>query len=95
MTEESLDSLLEQILNQYQQDFAERTSPEESTEEDDLMLAFGLTQTIKTTNKQYWGRQLGKCWERLVETLCQQTCEQYQKAHGTHYDLAVGLNRRS
>ncbi|MEQ8958998.1 MAG: hypothetical protein RLP02_13925 [Coleofasciculus sp. C2-GNP5-27] len=92
MTQENLDSLLEQILNQYQQAFAERITPEESTEEDDMMLAFGLTQDIKATNKQYWGRQLGKCWERLVETLCQQTCEQYQKAHGTYYDLAVGLN---
>lgn len=92
MTQEQLDNLLEQILNQYQQAFAEKIHPEESTEQDDLMFAFGLSQAIKATNKQYWGRELGKCWERLVETLCQQTCEQYQKAHGTHYDLAVGLN---
>jgi len=92
MTQEDINGLLENILNQYQQAFTERTSPEESTEEDDLMLAFGLTQAIKATNKQYWERQLGKCWERLVETLCQQTCDQYQKAHDTHYDLAVGLN---
>jgi hypothetical protein len=44
MTQEHLDGLLEQILNKYQQAFAERIPPEESTEEDDLMLAFGLTQ---------------------------------------------------
>ncbi|MFP4102405.1 hypothetical protein [Coleofasciculus sp.] len=38
MTQEHLDGLLEQILNKYQQAFAERISPEESTEEDALML---------------------------------------------------------
>ncbi|MEQ8996580.1 MAG: hypothetical protein RID53_08770 [Coleofasciculus sp. B1-GNL1-01] len=67
MTQEQLDNLLEQILNQYQQAFAERISPEESTEEDDLMLAFGLTQDIKTTNKQYWGRQLGSYLKSLTQ----------------------------
>lgn len=47
MTQEQLDNLLEQILNQYQQAFAEKIPPKESTEEDALMLAFGLTQAIK------------------------------------------------
>lgn len=46
MSQEHLDGLLEQILNQYQQSFAEKIHPEESTEEDALMLAFGLTQAI-------------------------------------------------
>ena len=67
MTQEQLDNLLEQILNQYQQAFAERISPEESTEEDDLMLAFGLTQAMKATNKQYWGRQLGSYLKSLTQ----------------------------
>jgi hypothetical protein len=46
MTQEHLDGLLDQILNQYQQAFTGRIHPEESTEEDALMLAFGLTQAI-------------------------------------------------
>ena len=45
MTQEHLDGLLDQILNQYQQAFT-GIHPEESTEEDALMLAFGLTQAI-------------------------------------------------
>ncbi|MEQ9550889.1 MAG: hypothetical protein RIM23_14890 [Coleofasciculus sp. G3-WIS-01] len=42
MNQEDLDSLLEQILNQYQQAFAEKIYPEESTEQDDLMFALEL-----------------------------------------------------
>ena len=52
----------------------------ESSEEDDLMLVFGLTQTIKAGNKQYWGRELGMCWQHLVTELCRQTCNDFGNA---------------
>lgn len=90
MSQDNLNRSLETILRRYQQAFTTKTFGEESPEEDDLMLIFGLTQTIKAANKQYWGRELGACWERLVIHLCQNTCADYQKARDRRYDLTVG-----
>ena len=42
------------------------------------MDAFGITQDLKRENKQYWGRELGKCWEMLLRTLFENTCENFQ-----------------
>jgi len=70
MEENLLDSSLERILEQYGQAFASKIFLDESVEEDDLMLIFGLTQRIKAENKQYWGRELGMCWQRIVVELC-------------------------
>ncbi len=44
---------LEAILQEYQQSFSAKLFGEESAEEDDLMLVFGLTQEMKAENKQY------------------------------------------
>jgi hypothetical protein len=66
---------LENILGEYEQAFGAKVFDGESSEEDDLMLVFGLTQTIKAKNKQYWGRQLGMCWQRIVTELCRQICD--------------------
>jgi hypothetical protein len=68
---------LENILEQYQQSFSTKVFGEESVELDDLMLIFGLTQEIKAQNKQYWGRELGMCWQRLIVQLCQHTREDF------------------
>jgi hypothetical protein len=68
---------LEAILQEYQQSFSAKLFGEESSEEDDLMLVFGLTQEMKAENKQYWGRELGMCWQRLVKELCRQKCENF------------------
>jgi hypothetical protein len=54
MTSE-INHCLTNILAEYSLSFAEKTFTEESVEEDDLMGIFGLTQTIKSENKQYWG----------------------------------------
>ncbi len=69
---------LEQILQQYGQSFNNKVFESESTQEDDLMLIFGLTQVIKAGNKQYWGRELGMCWQRLVTELCRQTRQDFR-----------------
>jgi hypothetical protein len=68
-----LDQALTTILEQYGKSFSAKAFSEESPEEDDLMLVFGLTQAIKAGNKQYWGRELGMCWQRLIVELCRQT----------------------
>ena len=75
-----LDKSLEAILEQYGRSFASKAFADESLEEDDLMLVFGLTQAIKAENKQYWGRELGMCWQRLITELCRQTCSNFGEA---------------
>jgi len=68
-----ISSSLEEVLRQYGLSFAAKKFGGESLQVDDLMLVFGLTQEAKTRNKQYWGRELGMCWQRLVTELFRQT----------------------
>jgi len=69
---------LDAVLDDYRTSFGAKVFGEESSEEeDDLMLVFGLTQTAKAANKQYWGRELGMCWQRLLMALCRQTCSSF------------------
>ena len=69
MTHHSFDDSLEKILRQYGEAFEAKEFGGESDEVDNLMLVFGLTQTEKARNKQYWGRELGMCWQRLITEL--------------------------
>jgi hypothetical protein len=78
MNNNNLNDSLENILNQYQKSFSQKIFSEETSKTDDLMKVFGLTQKIKSENSQYWGRELGKCWELLVKELCKQKCPEYQ-----------------
>lgn len=73
MNPNEISSSLEFVLQQYSRSFTAKVFGEESLEEDDLMLVFGLTQVIKAGNRQYWGRELGMCWQRLVTEVCKQT----------------------
>lgn len=77
MIKDSLTNSLENILDHYGEYFKNKLFIEESPEVDDLMLVFGLTSEIKAENRQYWGRELGMCWQRLVIELCQQTCNNF------------------
>ncbi|PRW96625.1 restriction endonuclease [Pseudomonas fragi] len=65
-TEEKMDN----ILIRYQQSFAEKVYSDENDDHDLLMDAFGITPLLKRENRQYWGRELGKCWESLVVEAC-------------------------
>ena len=31
---------------------------------------FGIMPQLKREHRQYWGRELGMCWERLVSEMC-------------------------
>ena len=57
---------LENILLQYKKSFSLKNYGDESEDSDVLMEAFGITQELKKENKQYWGRELGMCWQLLV-----------------------------
>ena len=37
------------------------------------MEVFGITPEMKRENRQYWGRQLGMCWQRLVTEISRQS----------------------
>jgi len=94
MKSDALSNSLEKILDEYGQSFNNKAFGKESLEEDDLMLVFGLTQAIKAQKKQYWGRELGTCWQRIVTELCRQTCMNFGSLirEGTDglCDLVVG-----
>ena len=71
---------LEQILARYQNSFTEKIYVEENEEHDILMDVFGISPIIKKENRQYWGRELGMCWQLLVV----ETCRSYCSSFGQH-----------
>jgi len=96
MTKKELGIELYNILKIYQTGFSEKTYVDTLDSTDVLMEVFGITQELKKENKQYWGGQLGRCWERLVVELCRDTCPTYRKSPRYGDDepcyLIVGLD---
>ena len=70
---EDLVSALSDILSQYQNSFSDKIYHEENNELDALMDMFDITPELKRENRQYWGRELGMCWQRLVVEVFSQT----------------------
>lgn len=64
------ESELDSILSKYQKSFVKKSYTDENNESDILMEVFGITPEMKRENRQYWGRELGKCWELLVTEVC-------------------------
>lgn len=63
------DELLEEInflLTQYSNSFTTKVYNEENNEDDPIMNLFNIDPELKRENRQYWGRELGKFWERFV-----------------------------
>lgn len=69
-----IDKKLSDILKKYQGNFSDKVYVDDYDSTDVLMEAFGITQELKRENKQFWGRQLGMCWQLLVVELCKNTC---------------------
>lgn len=61
-----IDKDLESILGAYQESFTGKIYNNENNDSDLLMEVFGITPELKRENRQYWGRELGMCWQRLV-----------------------------
>lgn len=66
----SIDTTLSSILSGYQESFSKKVHEKDSSKTDLLMDVFGITPAMKAENSQYWGRELGMCWQRLVVSLC-------------------------
>ena len=58
-----------QVLGKYQEAFSKKEISSEDGYSDVLMEVFNITPAIKSTNMQYWGRELGKCWEGIVQAI--------------------------
>jgi hypothetical protein len=80
MTHTDIDKRLCVILEKYQNNFSDKVYVDAYDSTDVLMDAFGVTQELKKENKQFWGRQLGMCWQLLVVELCKLTCSDYGDA---------------
>ncbi len=80
MTSSDIDKKLSAILKKYQGNFSNKIYVDDYDSTDVLMETFGVTQELKRENKQFWGRQLGMCWQLLVTELCKNTCADYSNA---------------
>jgi hypothetical protein len=93
-TDADLIGLLSAVINRYKTSFADKVYSEENNDHDVIMDLFSITPILKRENRQYWGRELGMCWQLVVSTLCKARCNDYAppKRFGADepYDLVVG-----
>jgi hypothetical protein len=61
---------LDAVLKNYQDSFIGKVYIEENDDHDLLMDTFGISPALKRENRQYWGRELGFCWQLLVIQAC-------------------------
>jgi hypothetical protein len=93
-----LDQQLEGILSGYSRGFTAKVFQEEEDPVVDVLMAvFDLTPLIKAGNRQYWGRELGYCWQLLVNAVCRIRCAaNYRPAPrdgaDQPFDLLVGTD---
>ena len=85
------ETALEQILARYQSSFIGKIYAEENEEHDLLMDVFGISPIMKRENRQYWGRELGMCWQLLVIETCRVYCSSFQPAFRVGSDEPCGL----
>jgi hypothetical protein len=90
-----LQNSLSVILSQYQNSFSSKVYSDENDECDILMNVFSLTAKTKRENAQYWGRELGMCWQKIVIEICKYHCQDFKPAFkldegGEPCDLIVG-----
>lgn len=69
-----------ETLELYRQKFRDKQHVAEESSSDVLMEALGVTPTQKLDNRQYWGRELGMCWQRLVVEVCKETRADFKPA---------------
>jgi hypothetical protein len=57
---------MDYILRTYKEKFHNKIHKTKISESDVLMDAFDITPEEKQENMQYWSRELGMCWQKLV-----------------------------
>lgn len=76
----NLEKKMKKLLKQYSKKFRDKAHENVESETDILMDVFSITPEMKRENMQYWGRELGKCWEKLVKTVLSVKCPEYKPA---------------
>ena len=71
---------LDEVLTKYQMSFTSKVYDEENNEHDPLMDVFGISPGLKRENRQYWGRELGMCWQLIVSEVFQRMRDDYGPA---------------
>ncbi len=61
-----------EIIQKYQAAFSNKKILKEESNSDILMNIFNITPDMKQKNMQYWGRELGKCWEGIIKAVFSQ-----------------------
>jgi hypothetical protein len=79
------------IIEKYSHSFSVKDYNPENEEHDVLMDAFGITPELKRENRQYWGRELGMCWQLLVSKVASINCESYKPAFKIGEDEPIDL----
>ncbi|MCX7049679.1 MAG: restriction endonuclease [Candidatus Sumerlaeota bacterium] len=75
-----IESILCGIIRKYANSFAQKVYQEENCDHDLIMDIFGISPDLKRENRQYWGRELGMCWQLIVSELCKLCCHDYSPA---------------
>ena len=60
--------------------FGAKIYREENDDHDPLMDVYGITPNLKRENRQYWARELGMCWQRIVTEVLRTNCSDYKPA---------------
>lgn len=66
----NIENRLNKIIDTYQSSFSSKIYLDENNDHDILMNVFGITPLLKRENRQYWGRELGMCWQLLIIEIC-------------------------
>ena len=82
---------LSTIIQQYQSSFSSKSYVPENNDHDVLMQVFGITPELKRENRQYWGRELGMCWQLLVSEVAASLCADYKPAVRVGADEPIDL----
>lgn len=91
MSDMEVDRKLDEVLSQYSRSFKAKSYEAENNDTDILMDVFGITPELKRENRQYWGRELGMCWQVLVTKVAEYNCADYQKALKVGRDSPIDL----
>lgn len=75
---ENLTYKIKGILKNYQNSFSSKEYTDENNDNDILMNIFNITPELKRENRQYWGRELGMCWELLINEIAKVSCHDYK-----------------
>lgn len=72
--------IIRPIIKNYFSSFSAKTYNDENEDYDFLMELFGVTPEQKRENRQYWGRELGMCWQLILTELAKKYSPEFKPA---------------